>query len=152
MGGDRSKIGGGVGGGVGGGDIGRIGKLCGLSAQEAAGVYDVLMKRAAIYARDHGVAREPVGKKMMLDFVQMVRGGSEVREALAELTGENDEADAASKVRVLNEADALTVSDAYECPRCLGNKVVYTELQTRSADEPTTVFITCVKCKYAWTT
>ena len=38
----------------------------------------------------------------------------------------------------------------YKCKKCGGKKTVQRELQTRSADEPMTVFITCVECKNTW--
>ena len=38
----------------------------------------------------------------------------------------------------------------YKCRICGGKKTVQKELQTRSADEPMTIFITCVNCKNTW--
>ena len=38
----------------------------------------------------------------------------------------------------------------YKCRNCGGKKTVQKELQTRSADEPMTIFITCVNCKNTW--
>ena len=42
-------------------------------------------------------------------------------------------------------------SDAFECPVCSARKCVHYELQTRSADEATTIFVTCVACGHRWT-
>lgn len=47
-------------------------------------------------------------------------------------------------------ADAVA-SDAFECPWCEQRKCVHYELQTRSADEATTIFITCIACGHRWT-
>ena len=47
-------------------------------------------------------------------------------------------------------ADAIA-SDAFECPWCAQRRCVHYELQTRSADEATTIFITCVACGHRWT-
>lgn len=47
-------------------------------------------------------------------------------------------------------ADAVA-SDAFECPWCGQRKCVHYELQTRSADEATTIFVTCVACGHRWT-
>jgi DNA-directed RNA polymerase subunit M/transcription elongation factor TFIIS len=47
-------------------------------------------------------------------------------------------------------ADAIA-SDAFECPCCSERKCVHYELQTRSADEATTIFVTCVACGHRWT-
>ncbi len=37
-----------------------------------------------------------------------------------------------------------------ECEKCGNNEAVWWMLQTRSADEPTTQFYRCTKCKYTW--
>jgi DNA-directed RNA polymerase subunit M/transcription elongation factor TFIIS len=38
----------------------------------------------------------------------------------------------------------------FECGKCGSKKTTYYSLQTRSADEPMTNFITCTKCKNRW--
>ena len=37
-----------------------------------------------------------------------------------------------------------------ECEKCGNDEAVWWMLQTRSADEPTTQFYRCTKCKYTW--
>ena len=37
-----------------------------------------------------------------------------------------------------------------KCPRCKSMKTEYTEVQTRSADEPTTKKCVCNACDYRW--
>ena len=39
---------------------------------------------------------------------------------------------------------------AYTCSRCKSKKTVYTSLQIRSADEPSTQFVRCLKCGKGW--
>lgn len=41
-------------------------------------------------------------------------------------------------------------TDAYTCRKCYSNECVYYQLQTRSADEPMTTFVTCIKCNTRW--
>lgn len=36
------------------------------------------------------------------------------------------------------------------CPMCPNNEALFMELQTRSADEPMTIFYRCTKCKHDW--
>jgi transcription elongation factor S-II len=43
-------------------------------------------------------------------------------------------------------------TDMFTCKKCKSKKCTYYELQTRSADEPTTVFITCLDCGKHWKT
>lgn len=38
----------------------------------------------------------------------------------------------------------------YVCGRCKRNRTTYYQLQTRSADEPMTTFITCLHCNNKW--
>ena len=45
--------------------------------------------------------------------------------------------------RVLYEIDQGGATDEFKCTRCKQRKCTYYELQTRSADEPMTVFVTC---------
>ena len=41
-------------------------------------------------------------------------------------------------------------TDMFKCRKCKSNRCTYYELQTRSADEPATVFITCLDCGKHW--
>ncbi|PGH09642.1 transcription elongation factor S-II [Polytolypa hystricis UAMH7299] len=43
-----------------------------------------------------------------------------------------------------------SVSTSLQCGKCGQRKVTYTEAQTRSADEPMTLFCTCVVCGKSW--
>ena len=43
-------------------------------------------------------------------------------------------------------------TDMFTCKKCKSNRCTYYELQTRSADEPTTVFVTCLDCGKHWKT
>jgi DNA-directed RNA polymerase subunit M/transcription elongation factor TFIIS len=55
--------------------------------------------------------------------------------------------------RELLGVDPTKVIDGpFQCSRCKGRKITYTSLQTRSADEPMTVFWYCVLCEKRWKT
>jgi DNA-directed RNA polymerase subunit M/transcription elongation factor TFIIS len=41
-------------------------------------------------------------------------------------------------------------TDMFTCKKCRSKKCTYYELQTRSADEPATIFITCLDCGKHW--
>lgn len=47
--------------------------------------------------------------------------------------------------RIKTESNIVT-SDLYQCEECHERKMRVTELQMRGLDEPTTVFLTCMKC------
>ena len=49
-----------------------------------------------------------------------------------------------------NVANEINYKGAFKCGKCRQWKTTYYEMQTRSADEPTTVFITCHLCNSHW--
>ncbi|XP_077216679.1 transcript elongation factor IIS [Tasmannia lanceolata] len=48
------------------------------------------------------------------------------------------------------EAAPKATTDQFKCGRCGQRKTTYYQLQTRSADEPMTTFVTCVNCNNHW--
>lgn len=53
---------------------------------------------------------------------------------------------------VVDEDDALKNANKCQvkCPKCSHEEALFVELQTRSADEPMTIFYQCIKCKFNW--
>lgn len=47
-------------------------------------------------------------------------------------------------------ADIKGASKAFKCGRCKKRETTYYQLQTRSADEPMTTFVTCLNCGKNW--
>jgi DNA-directed RNA polymerase subunit M/transcription elongation factor TFIIS len=52
--------------------------------------------------------------------------------------------------RALFEVNKESATDIYRCGRCSKRECSYYQLQTRSADEPMTTFITCLNCGLRW--
>lgn len=48
------------------------------------------------------------------------------------------------------QAVQMNATDMFKCGRCQKRNCNYFELQTRSADEPMTLFITCLECGKKW--
>ncbi|CAF1156337.1 unnamed protein product [Adineta ricciae] len=81
-------------------------------------------------------------------------------ERLAILTAEEMASDALKQERTkltglaINEyqlaTDEGTGTDLIQCRRCKQNNCAYTEAQTRSADEPMTLFVFCKNCGNRW--
>ena len=42
------------------------------------------------------------------------------------------------------------MTNLFKCRKCGSRETSYYEVQTRSADEPMTQFITCLKCDNRW--
>lgn len=51
----------------------------------------------------------------------------------------------------LLEGNKANATDQFFCGRCHKRECTYYELQTRSADEPMTIFVQCVNCGKRWT-
>ena len=52
--------------------------------------------------------------------------------------------------KVLYEKDSGGATDQFKCSKCKKRECTYYELQTRSADEPMTIFVTCLNCGKRW--
>jgi hypothetical protein len=52
--------------------------------------------------------------------------------------------------QILINALLQAATDQFVCPRCKARKANYVQVQTRSADEPMTTFITCLECGKKW--
>tara|TARA_B100000902_G_C27219347_1_gene868742 strand:+ start:746 stop:1315 length:570 start_codon:yes stop_codon:yes gene_type:complete len=52
--------------------------------------------------------------------------------------------------RTLYEINKEMATDVYKCGRCKKRECTFYQLQTRSADEPMTTFITCINCGNRW--
>ena len=62
-----------------------------------------------------------------------------------ELINKNSE-----RYKKLKEYKPEAMTDIFKCRKCGSRQCSYYELQTRSADEPMTQFITCLKCNTRW--
>lgn len=56
------------------------------------------------------------------------------------------------KQEIINQSESEASTNVYKCPNrnCGARKAIFKEAQTRSADEPMTVFITCLVCGKRW--
>lgn len=57
----------------------------------------------------------------------------------------------AKREKIQLEGDFSRATDKWTCNGCKKKKCTYYELQTRSADEPMTIFIHCLNCGKRWT-
>jgi DNA-directed RNA polymerase subunit M/transcription elongation factor TFIIS len=58
---------------------------------------------------------------------------------------------AARQLRKMRIRDIDNAPDgAFTCRRCHSKKTTYVQLQTRSADEPMTTFVSCLSCDNQW--
>lgn len=48
------------------------------------------------------------------------------------------------------EVNLEAATDEFKCYKCKKNKCTYYQLQTRSADEPMTTFVSCLNCGNRW--
>jgi transcription factor S len=60
-----------------------------------------------------------------------------------------------SEVRIIESdelPDSHPITDTEVCPKCGNNQSRWWIVQTDSADEPSTQFFRCTKCKHTWRT
>jgi len=50
----------------------------------------------------------------------------------------------------LFEDNSEAATDTFTCYKCRTKKCTFYQLQTRSADEPMTTFVTCINCGFRW--
>lgn len=50
------------------------------------------------------------------------------------------------------EANMEASTDTFKCRKCFSKKCTYMQVQTKSADEPMTIFVTCLDCGARWKT
>lgn len=48
------------------------------------------------------------------------------------------------------EVNMAAATDTFTCRKCKANQCTYYQMQTRSADEPMTTFVTCIPCGNRW--
>jgi transcription elongation factor S-II len=48
------------------------------------------------------------------------------------------------------ETTMEAATDTFTCRKCRSKKCTYYQMQTRSADEPMTTFVTCIDCGNRW--
>lgn len=48
------------------------------------------------------------------------------------------------------EDGLIATTDIFKCKKCLQTKCQYYQMQTRSADEPATTFVSCLTCGNRW--
>jgi transcription elongation factor S-II len=48
------------------------------------------------------------------------------------------------------EVNLAAATDTFTCRKCKKNQCTYYQMQTRSADEPMTTFVTCIPCGNRW--
>ena len=54
------------------------------------------------------------------------------------------------RIKQSTKVDMSAATDEFECYKCRKRVCTYYQLQTRSADEPMTTFITCMNCGNHW--
>ena len=56
----------------------------------------------------------------------------------------------AKKLALLGKENKEQGTNIFRCSKCRKNNCTYFQLQTRSADEPMTTFVTCLECSNRW--
>jgi DNA-directed RNA polymerase subunit M/transcription elongation factor TFIIS len=54
------------------------------------------------------------------------------------------------KLEMIGKDKNVQGTDMFKCGKCKKNNCTYFQMQTRSADEPMTTFVTCLNCNNRW--
>lgn len=63
---------------------------------------------------------------------------------------ENERLREQAKWEVVRNNTQTASTDQFQCGKCKQRKCTYYQMQTRSADEPMTTFVTCTNCGNKW--
>ena len=88
-------------------------------------------------------------------LVKSIESGNIKAEELAFLKPEELDPDKYSEIIKKRDIEEFkkkneATTNAYKCPKCKKRKCTVTEKQTRSGDEPATVYVTCKECKHSF--
>ncbi len=93
-------------------------------------------------------------------LIKMVNNGEIKSQEIAFMTHQEmypekwEEAIKTKSIRDKNkfEQNLEAATDTFKCRKCKSKKCTYYQMQTRSADEPMTIFVTCIDCGNRWKT
>ena len=93
-------------------------------------------------------------------LIEMVNNGDIKSQEIAFMTHQEmlpekwEELLKAKSIRDKNkfEQNIEAATDTFKCRKCHSKKCTYYQMQTRSADEPMTIFVTCIDCGNRWKT
>jgi transcription elongation factor S-II len=92
------------------------------------------------------------------DFLQQIKTEDIAPQTIAFMTHQEmnpERWDRLIQMKILRDKSKFTtnieaLTDMFTCKKCKSKKCTYYELQTRSADEPATIFVTCLDCGKHW--
>ncbi|KAJ1723780.1 AAA+-type ATPase [Coemansia erecta] len=91
----------------------------------------------------NGVISGSIGVERFCSMSSEEMASKELKETINKMKEEN-----------LSNAKApvaeVAITDQFRCANCKNRKCSYYQMQTRSADEPMTTFVTCVVCNHKW--
>ena len=104
--------------------------------------------RSLVYNLQHGVLKEKIQNKIFpmknIPYMAPWEIWPEKYEAYFQKKLEKE------MIQLQNQMDAENMPGMFVCGKCKSDCTVYFSLQTRSADEPMTNYITCRKCGHKW--
>jgi len=97
------------------------------------------------YINNHNLLKKLRNKEFKPHEIAFLSPGQLFPEKWEKIVQEKKKRDA-----VMSEIDFGQATNQFTCVKCKGNKTTYYTMQTRSADEAETVFITCLQCGRRW--
>lgn len=126
-------------------------QLCSWESQEFVDIYLNKLKQIYVnlksdsYIRNEYLIRKVKEKEVLPHEIVFLQSSELFPEKWEKYIKEKQQRDA-----LLSEIDYGIATTQFYCKKCKGNKTTYYTMQTRSADEAETVFITCLTCGRRW--
>ncbi|NBR14260.1 MAG: hypothetical protein EBU01_06720 [Crocinitomicaceae bacterium] len=119
--------------------------------EEFVNLYYVIARRVlsnidpSQYVRNDGLIKRVIDGDLKAEEIAFLTPGELFPEQWQKLSE-----DQIKRENSMLEGDKEGGSDMFKCRRCGKSKTKYWEMQTRSADEPMTIFIRCLNCGKEW--
>ena len=112
------------------------GVCCDWSSEIFKFTYFITFKKVQNYLNIPNIVENIINKKIL-------------SKDIAYLTSQDVYPDKFSESQIFQQEE-VQEEGIFMCGKCGSKKTTYYSLQTRSADEPMTNFITCCECKHRW--
>ena len=94
------------------------------------------------------------------EVLQQINDGTMKPHVIAFMTHQElspDKWDEMIKAKIIRDKNKFETTiaastDTFTCRKCKSKKCTYMQIQTRSADEPMTLYVTCIECGNRWKT
>jgi len=124
----------------------QINKLINIKLSNSSPLFDI-DDRSSIYELISIIAKE--GYDITYAFL-LSKKWKDIKEVILQSPSMKSAQDKLILDLQMTQSQIEVIEGLYTCRRCQSKKTQSTSQQTRSADEPATIIVTCIVCQYTW--